>query len=67
MTTRLLHGAALTQLKTLPDESVHCVVTSPKLPIDAGRGTCSYCKRKRVELYWTSEGLGKCRLPDCRG
>ena len=42
-------------------------ITSPKLPIDAGRGTCSYCKRKRVELYWTSEGLGKCRLPDCRG
>lgn len=29
MTTRLLHGDALTHLKTLPDASVHCVITSP--------------------------------------
>ena len=28
MTATLLHGDALTVLRTLPDESVHCVVTS---------------------------------------
>ena len=29
MTVRILVGDALSQLRTLPDESVHCVVTSP--------------------------------------
>ena len=29
MTTRILIGDALSQLRELPDESVHCVVTSP--------------------------------------
>lgn len=29
MTTNILHGCALTQLATLPDDSVDCVVTSP--------------------------------------
>jgi DNA modification methylase len=29
MTVRILVGDVREQLKTLPDESVHCVVTSP--------------------------------------
>jgi DNA modification methylase len=29
VTVRILHGDCFTLLKTLPDESVHCVVTSP--------------------------------------
>lgn len=29
MTWRILHGHVLDQLAELPDESVHCVVTSP--------------------------------------
>lgn len=29
MTVRILHGDCIANMKTLPDESVHCVVTSP--------------------------------------
>ena len=36
-----------------------------KGPNYAGNGTCSYCHRRKVDLWWTTEGLGRCRLVGC--
>ena len=35
-------------------------------PNYAGRGTCSYCKRRKIDLWWTTEGLGRCRITGCK-
>jgi DNA modification methylase len=67
MTIRLLHGDCRSLLRTLPDESVHCVVTSPPYyglrdystgKWEGGEADCDHVERTAADIF-RANGLGK--------
>lgn len=68
-TTRILVGDALTRLRELPDESVHCCLTSPPYfnLRDYGTATWTGGKKDCDHLERTKEQLSRSSTLDCAG